>query len=90
MDIFDITAKEVNRDKLGEKVKDGQVVQITRMVTVVYNVYISEVLDGTDETDITLKALLEDEEGNTVNSVNLEYSGNVDIVDNSIISVDIV
>lgn len=89
MDIWDITYKEVNRDNLDAVAQNGQMVRITRMVTFEYDVHISEILDGTDETDITLKALIEGEQGNKVKSVNMVYSDSVDIVDDAVISVEI-
>jgi hypothetical protein len=61
MDIWDMQVNPRKSDILRETVQAGQKVRIIRMVTISYEINVSDVLDGLDETDISVEALLTDE-----------------------------
>lgn len=90
MDIWDIRPNPINQDKLDEMVTTGRKVQITRMVTFSYEVDISEVLDGTGESEISLKSLISGEECDNTFSVFSDFSDEPDIHDDTVISVEII
>ncbi len=90
MDIFDIKYGTPNTDILRIVVEKGQKVLITRMVTFEYEVSISDILDDMDETDISVENLIEGETDNNSISVDMDYSEKTDIVDDMVISVQIV
>ena len=88
-DVMDYYLGTTNSDVTGQRVQSGQRVQITRLVTIVYTVNISDVLEGLDETDISIKTLIQGEEYDNDISVELEYNGETDIVDTNVIQVEI-
>jgi hypothetical protein len=61
MDIWDMQVNPRKSDILRETVQAGQKVHIIRMVTISYEINVSDVLDGLDETDISVDAVLTDE-----------------------------
>ncbi len=68
MDIYDINVSQPNSDILYETVKGGQEVVIVRMVTISYKIRkedLCEILDGLDESEISVENLIEGETDNT-------------------------
>lgn len=89
MDIFDISVTAVNSGILRETVRKGQKVKITRMVTVEYEVDITEFLEDSDEDGISVEDLIQHEMDNNLISVDLEYSAETDIAGDEVIAVEI-
>lgn len=63
MDIYDITVKPSESVETDKVLVTGQKVRITRMATYTYEVEIRDYLDYTDNTDISVKDLISEEEG---------------------------
>jgi hypothetical protein len=90
MDIFDLQVKPIESVNLDKTVKGGQKVLITRMVTFSYEVDVAEVLDGTGESEISLKSLISGEECDNDFSVTSDFTDETDIGDDLVITVEII
>lgn len=89
LDIFEISVNQGNLRNQAALVRKGQKVVITRMVTFTYEldvVYISELLDEMDETDISVEDLIQYEKDNNPISDILDEA---DETDDEIITVEI-
>lgn len=91
-DIYDISIKdnESGRRYISrESVKSGQKVRITRMVTIEYDVVVADILDDTDESEINLETLIGDDVDNTDYRSIDNIWDNHDVLDDVVISVEI-
>lgn len=89
MDIYDFQIDGPKPGILDKVVQAGQKVEITRMVTIRYTVDVSDFLDESGESDISLEDLIENETDN-VGAFDIESNyGDTDIVDDQVISVEI-
>lgn len=93
MDLYDIDPKPVNSDFLRQFVLKGQKVRITRMLTISYELEVSdEWLEeyGSDESGMSVETLIGDETANDDISVNVDWADETDIDDNIVIAVEII
>lgn len=74
---------------LDKRVKVGQKVKLTRMVTIDYIVDVSDILDGTDEKDILLVDLIQDELDNVGYAQISDIWDEAEDVDEVVISYEI-
>jgi hypothetical protein len=81
MEIFDIQAIALNPDLSGTMLKKGQKVRVTRMVTYEYDVDISDWLDMSDDSEVSVETFISTE---TEETYELDTS---DIEDDVIIAV---
>lgn len=88
--IWDMQAKEGDPDVMDKPLHRGQKVRITRTVTYVYEVSISDVMDEWDEPGVlgisalTVKEFVKDEEDN-----NEDFRSEADEEDDTIITVEV-
>lgn len=93
MEIYDIDPKPVNSDFLRTFVKKGQKVRIVRMLTISYELEVTdEWLEeyGSDEPGMSVETLIEDDNDNDDISVNVDWADETDIDDNIVIAVEII
>jgi len=86
MDLWKFTPIPGATDQI---VEAGQKVTIVRMVTVSYEMDIPAIMEGLDVSELSVKALIEDEIRNSSLTVESEYYGDLAIEDDTIIAVEI-
>jgi hypothetical protein len=90
MDIWDIKVEGPNTGELAKMVQTGQKVKVTRMATITYTLDISDFLDESDDTVITVEDLIEGEtDVMAIWDIESNYD-DADIVEDRVISVELV